>query len=133
MSAFFGINFGERQWAARWVGRAPVQATNLPDHQIVGPTYSSEPMWRISLEDIMAVMSRPSEEWTAITFKPTSLACGICFEDLSQADALRIPGCSHTFCVECLRTYTELKIHQSRYPIKCPGCSTIGGALHGSE
>lgn len=133
MSAFFGSpNYGDRRWTARWIGRTHLRTTTLPGLQEVGPTYASEPMWRISLEDILAVMSRPPEEWTVVTLKPSPLACGVCFDDLLQSDAFRIPGCGHTFCRECLRTYTVLKIHQSRYPIKCPTCSTVGGAIHSS-
>ena len=49
--------------------------------------------------------------------------CGVCNELYNVAQIIQLPTCAHTFCRECLRTFTKTKISEGRYPISCPVCA----------
>ncbi|KAF8817475.1 hypothetical protein BYT27DRAFT_7199003 [Phlegmacium glaucopus] len=49
--------------------------------------------------------------------------CGVCNELYGTLHIIELPTCTHTFCRECLRTFTKTKINEGRYPIFCPVCS----------
>ena len=49
--------------------------------------------------------------------------CGVCNELYGATQIIRLPDCTHTFCRECLRTFTKTKIREGRYPISCPVCA----------
>ena len=61
--------------------------------------------------------------------------CGVCHEVHAIALMIQLPTCSHTFCRECLCTFTKTRIKEGRYPIFCPVCAIqVGRARvdHGS-
>ncbi|KDR79183.1 hypothetical protein GALMADRAFT_63037 [Galerina marginata CBS 339.88] len=65
--------------------------------------------------------------------RSSAFECGICGDQLLAPEAMRIPVCQHTFCGECLRTYTSMKLREQRYPIACPSCladGEVGGIEH---
>jgi len=49
--------------------------------------------------------------------------CGVCNEVFGVPQIIQLPTCSHTFCRECLRTFTKTRISEGRYPIFCPVCA----------
>ncbi|RLN34535.1 hypothetical protein C2845_PM03G35510 [Panicum miliaceum] len=46
--------------------------------------------------------------------------CGICLETLPILDLFHGMQCEHRFCVECMATYIESRIHAGEVPIPCP-------------
>jgi len=59
--------------------------------------------------------------------------CGVCNELYSVAQIIQLPTCRHIFCRECLRTFTETRINEGRYPIFCPVCAIERTTVNGSE
>ncbi|KAF8159585.1 hypothetical protein B0H34DRAFT_410059 [Crassisporium funariophilum] len=49
--------------------------------------------------------------------------CGICGEQIPAPENIRMPGCEHDFCRDCLRSHTQTKIRERRYPVICPMCT----------
>ena len=49
------------------------------------------------------------------------LTCGICFDDLAEADLTKLSGCEHTFCRECFTDfYKSLIEEQNKHEdLKC--------------
>jgi hypothetical protein len=41
---------------------------------------------------------------------PMPSACPICERDLSQIPQVRIPGCGHWFCIECVKQFIEIRV-----------------------
>ncbi|XP_025801584.1 probable E3 ubiquitin-protein ligase RNF217 [Panicum hallii] len=74
----------------------------------------------------------PDEEPGPSTVRVTPLGddevpkfnCGICMETLPILDLFHGMQCEHRFCVECMATYIEGRIHAGEVPIPCPdpGC-----------
>ena len=56
-------------------------------------------------------------------FPVESEECGVCNELFGVAQIIQLPTCRHTFCRECLRTFTKTRINEGRYPIFCPVCA----------
>ena len=56
-------------------------------------------------------------------FSTESQECGVCSELFGVAQIVELPTCRHTFCRECLRTFTKTRISEGRYPIFCPVCA----------
>ena len=56
-------------------------------------------------------------------FPTESHECGVCSELFGEAQSIQLPTCRHTFCRECLRTFTKTRISEGRYPIFCPVCA----------
>ena len=56
-------------------------------------------------------------------FLAESQECGVCNELHSGAQTIQLPTCTHTFCRECVCTYTKTRINEGRYPIVCPVCA----------
>jgi hypothetical protein len=56
-------------------------------------------------------------------FLAESHECGVCNELHGAAQIIQLPTCKHTFCRECLRTFTKTRINEGRYPILCPVCA----------
>ncbi|XP_004959481.1 probable E3 ubiquitin-protein ligase RNF144A-A [Setaria italica] len=54
--------------------------------------------------------------------------CGICMETLPILDLFHGMQCEHRFCVECMATYIEGRIHDCEVPIPCPdpACRELG-------
>jgi len=55
----------------------------------------------------------------------TDSECAVCNElygVAQSAQIIQLPTCTHTFCRECLSTYTKTRIDDGRYPIFCPVC-----------
>jgi len=51
--------------------------------------------------------------------------CGICFEELPGVQCIRLPGCSHFFCLSCMRQHTSINVKEgSLSSLVCPepGC-----------
>jgi hypothetical protein len=49
-----------------------------------------------------------------------SFDCGICIETLPVLDLFHGMQCDHRFCVKCMATYIEGRIHSGEVPIPCP-------------
>ncbi|GJM98725.1 hypothetical protein PR202_ga15757 [Eleusine coracana subsp. coracana] len=49
-----------------------------------------------------------------------SFNCGICMETLPILDLFHGMQCDHKFCVECMATYIEGRVHAGEVPIPCP-------------
>jgi hypothetical protein len=62
-------------------------------------------------------------ELSTSDFSAESHECGVCNELHGEAQIIRLPTCRHTFCRECLRTFTKTRINEGRYPIFCPVCA----------
>ena len=79
------------------------------------------------------IISRRSATSEALV-KPSNLECGICGDEVrleskhfilsifALPKAFKVPACNHLFCRTCLRTYTQVKVGERRFPIPCPGC-----------
>ena len=65
-----------------------------------------------------ATLELPTNE-----FPGESHECGVCNELYDGVQVIELPVCTHTFCRECLRTFTKTKISEGRYPIFCPVCA----------
>ncbi|KAF0911431.1 hypothetical protein E2562_008306 [Oryza meyeriana var. granulata] len=57
--------------------------------------------------------------------------CTICMETVDAIKRFAIAGCTHAFCVSCVRQYIAAKVGENVLSIGCPdpGCKN-GGALH---
>ena len=62
-------------------------------------------------------------ELSTSEFSAESHECGVCNELHGAAQIIQLPTCKHTFCRECLRTFTKTRINEGRYPIFCPVCA----------
>ncbi|CAN6210803.1 unnamed protein product [Urochloa humidicola] len=49
--------------------------------------------------------------------------CGICMETLPILDLFHGMQCEHRFCVECMATYIEGRVHAGEVPVPCPDLS----------
>ncbi|CAL5088197.1 unnamed protein product [Urochloa decumbens] len=49
--------------------------------------------------------------------------CGICMETLPILDLFHGMQCDHRFCVECMATYIEGRVHAGEVPVPCPDLS----------
>ncbi|CAN6167057.1 unnamed protein product [Urochloa humidicola] len=49
--------------------------------------------------------------------------CGICMETLPILDLFHGMQCDHKFCVECMATYIEGRVHAGEVPVPCPDLS----------
>ena len=59
--------------------------------------------------------------------------CGVCNESFGVAQSIELPTCSHSFCRECLRTFTKTRITEGRYPIFCPVCAVERSRVNNSR
>ena len=70
----------------------------------------------------------PASEFPAETHE-----CGVCNELFGVAQSIELPTCSHSFCRECLRTFTKTRITEGRYPIFCPVCAIERSRVNNSR
>ena len=70
----------------------------------------------------------PAREFPAETHE-----CGVCNELFGVAQSIQLPTCSHSFCRECLRTFTRTRISEGRYPIFCPVCAIERSRVNNSR
>lgn len=49
--------------------------------------------------------------------------CEVCFDELPEDVVLRVDGCGHGFCRECIRGHVQSKLQEHRFPILCPVCA----------
>jgi len=62
-------------------------------------------------------------ELPAHEFPVETHECGVCNELFGVAQSIQLPTCRHSFCRECLVTFTKTRINEGRYPIFCPVCA----------
>ncbi|XP_039797710.1 uncharacterized protein LOC120662681 [Panicum virgatum] len=57
--------------------------------------------------------------------------CGICLETLLIFDIFHGMSCPHKFCVQCMGTYIEGRVHTGKVPIPCPDptCNEEGNGI----
>ena len=48
------------------------------------------------------------------------LTCSICFDSFDIEKVHFVDNCAHSFCLECLKDYTTMKIKEAHVNIKCP-------------
>ena len=68
-------------------------------------------------QNLMQQMSELSRE-VQRTFK-----CEVCFDELPEDVVMRVNGCGHGFCRDCIRGHVQSKLQEHRYPILCPVCA----------
>ena len=90
-------------------------STMHPRHSPIFPAYFDTVL---SSSRTFTTLELPTSEFPAESYE-----CGVCNELYSEDQTIQLPTCSHTFCRECLRTYTKTKINEGRYPIFCPVCA----------
>ncbi|CAK5267540.1 unnamed protein product [Mycena citricolor] len=49
--------------------------------------------------------------------------CAVCLEQYPEDYVIRVSGCMHPFCRDCLRQFVASKLDSKLYPIFCPTCS----------
>jgi len=113
------------------LGRKEITSTNLHDldskplpsidgesstmHPPIFPAYFDRVL---SSSRTFTTLELPTSEFPAESYE-----CGVCNELNGEDQTIQLPMCSHTFCRECLRTFTKTKINEGRYPIFCPVCA----------
>ncbi|KAJ6841821.1 E3 ubiquitin-protein ligase RNF144A-like isoform X1 [Iris pallida] len=55
--------------------------------------------------------------------------CGICMDPKFLHECFPVKGCSHRYCVSCVRRYVEAKVGENATSIRCPEQSCRGGVL----
>lgn len=58
---------------------------------------------------------------------PTNFECGVCLENYSENSIIRIPGCRHVFCKDCVQRSVITGLESNRFPILCPMCAAAPG------
>lgn len=58
---------------------------------------------------------------------PANLQCGVCMEDQAENRIIRIPGCRHGFCKDCVKGTVQADIDSINFPIFCPVCRAARG------
>lgn len=53
--------------------------------------------------------------------------CEVCFDELPEDVVMRVNGCGHGFCRDCIRGHVQSKLQDHRYPILCPVCAASKG------
>lgn len=56
--------------------------------------------------------------------------CTICMEALPIIECFPIGGCTHAFCMSCVRQYITAKVEENVLSIGCPDPGCKDGALH---
>ena len=72
-------------------------------------------------------------ELPANEFQAETHECGVCNELFSVAQSIQLPSCTHSFCRECIRTFTITRISEGRYPIFCPVCAIERSRVNNSR
>lgn len=50
----------------------------------------------------------------------TQISCEICVEDKQKSDMFQVEGCTHSFCLICIRKHVEYKLQDNIIFISCP-------------
>ncbi|KZV72345.1 hypothetical protein PENSPDRAFT_604622 [Peniophora sp. CONT] len=53
----------------------------------------------------------------------STFRCEVCFDELPEDVVMRVDGCGHGFCRDCIRGHVQNKLQEHRYPIICPVCA----------
>jgi len=56
--------------------------------------------------------------------------CSICMETMHIGEFFPIDGCTHTFCISCVRQYIAAKVEENVLSIGCPDRGCKKGVLH---
>ncbi|KAJ3527130.1 hypothetical protein NMY22_g9897 [Coprinellus aureogranulatus] len=72
------------------------------------------------------------EHLKLISHKPTtpdlpppikvSVDCVVCFDTYPLSMSVKLSGCEHRFCKECMRGHVSSFLENGRFPIQCPVC-----------
>ncbi|KAK1301716.1 hypothetical protein QJS10_CPB12g01385 [Acorus calamus] len=56
--------------------------------------------------------------------KENTVLCPICLEQKPLIECFTMHGCAHVFCMACMGTYVETRVHEGVISIRCPnfGC-----------
>jgi len=49
--------------------------------------------------------------------------CRLCYNDFETSSFYKLSCCTHKFCINCLQTYLNYQITESRISISCPQCT----------
>ncbi|VAI32762.1 unnamed protein product [Triticum turgidum subsp. durum] len=55
--------------------------------------------------------------------------CTICMEEVPAIECFPMDGCTHAFCVSCVRQYIAAKVEENVLPIRCPDPGCKDGTL----
>uniref|UniRef100_A0A453KX39 RING-type domain-containing protein n=1 Tax=Aegilops tauschii subsp. strangulata TaxID=200361 RepID=A0A453KX39_AEGTS len=55
--------------------------------------------------------------------------CTICMEEVPAIECFPVDGCTHAFCVSCVRQYIAAKVEENVLPIRCPDLGCEDGTL----
>jgi E3 ubiquitin-protein ligase RNF144 len=72
-----------------------------------------------------------SSSWSAMTVD--EFYCTICMEEMPTIECFPVGGCTHTFCVSCVRQYVAAKVEENVLSIGCPDPGCKDGSLHPEE
>ncbi|KAG6812733.1 hypothetical protein H0H92_000950 [Tricholoma furcatifolium] len=50
------------------------------------------------------------------------LDCGVCMDSFAENLVIRISGCQHVFCNDCMKGAVQADLEARRFPIQCPTC-----------
>lgn len=65
-----------------------------------------------------------------VLFNIDPVSCPICFTKADSGTALKLPGCGHSFCIECFQHYIRAQIDEGRADcVLCPLPATQCGSL----
>lgn len=73
------------------------------DEALVGPGISD-------VHEMMAKLAQFDASRDFMLFLQTSHLCPVCYEDTPGRHCMRLEGCSHTFCVECVTTHARMHV-----------------------
>uniref|UniRef100_A0ACD5XS33 Uncharacterized protein n=2 Tax=Avena sativa TaxID=4498 RepID=A0ACD5XS33_AVESA len=59
--------------------------------------------------------------------------CAICMEEVPAIECFPVDGCTHAFCVSCVRQYIAAKVEENVLSISCPDPGCKDGSLHPEE
>lgn len=130
------LNRPERRWSVESIATPPTRHLNpflefapptpplpsgskrLPDIPILIPAHLYPPSPQFS--DPALPLSPRSDSWEDLR-----QVCGICFEDLPQdvSTLVKIQGCGHDFCQDCIKRHVVTSVGDNRYPVQCPTCA----------
>ena len=87
------------------------------------PFLGSTSLYELDFKTLPSMDGERTSEPPTIELPTETHECGVCIELFSVAQSIQLPTCGHSFCRECLRTFTKTRIDEGRYPIVCPVCA----------
>ncbi|KIM50415.1 hypothetical protein SCLCIDRAFT_1225360, partial [Scleroderma citrinum Foug A] len=109
----------------------PQSSTKRTDLGVTFPPEDSDPNLILALE-LQRSFDLEDRELTAqrgalLKTAQRQYHCSVCLDDFPEDDVVRIDGCGHEICRDCVRGHVCSKIDEHRFPVLCPVCTADRG------